>query len=317
MSKQSSQEFEGIADGVVQLRFSNEDNTVNDINAAEFAEVLQGLVEFTSQLAKAGSFGDGMAPVVRVRPPVEGSFIVDAIVTSYGIDPVATVGTIMGVTGGIGQSINVAVKRLRGDVVTDIDYLNNGNVKLNWRDGTVSEVPEPAWKQLNAMKSSTRKALRKIMAPLSDDVAHLEVRDGALDESSDEVLQSEPEVVMSRSDYYTAAAEVDDESIETEVLEAEAQLRSIDFRPGEKWRVQTPLGNRLATIEDEDFLLRLDRGMALHKNDIFTVLINETRTTKNGRTTKEWSITQVTFKRRGDDDGYSDNASEESSSEAA
>jgi hypothetical protein len=159
---------------------------------------------------------------------------------------------------------------------------------------------------------STRKALRKIMAPLSDDVSRLEVRDGSVDESSDEVLQSVPEIVMSRADYYTAVAEIDDESTEIEQLEAEAQLRSIDFRRGEKWRVETPLGNRLATIEDEDFLLRLDRGMALHKNDIFNVLIRETRTTKNGRTTKDWSITQVTFTRRGDDDGDGEHASEAS-----
>jgi hypothetical protein len=312
MSTNSLQDFQGIADGVVQLRFSNEENTVSDINAAEFAEVLQGLVEFTSQLAKVGSFGDGMAPVVRVRPPVEGSFIVDAVIASYGADPVETVGTIVATAAGVGQAINVAVKRLRGDIVTDFEYLDNGNVKLNWRDGSVSEVPEQAWKELKNVKVSTRKALRKIMAPLSDDVSRLEVRDGSVDESSDEVLQSVPEIVMSRADYYTAVAEIDDESTEIEQLEAEAQLRSIDFRRGEKWRVETPLGNRLATIEDEDFLLRLDRGMALHKNDIFNVLIRETRTTKNGRTTKDWSITQVTFTRRGDDDGDGEHASEAS-----
>lgn len=317
MSTKASQDFGGIADGVVQLRFSNEENSVSDINAAEFAEVLQGLVEFTAQLAKAGSFGDGMAPVVRVRPPVEGSFVVDAIITSYNADPVATASTLMATAAGIGQSINVAVKRLRGDVVTDFDYLNNGNVKLNWRDGTVSEVPEQAWKELKSVKISTRRALRKIMAPLSDDLSQLEVRDGTLDESSDEVLQSEPEVVMGRSDYYTAVAEIEDESVETEEFEVEAQLGSIDFRAGEKWRVQTPLGNRLATIEDEDFLLRLDRGMALHKNDIFNVLIRETRRTKNGRTTKDWSLTQVTLRRRGDDDGDGEHSSEESYAQAS
>lgn len=79
----------------------------------------------------------------------------------------------------------------------------------------------------------------------------------------------------------------------------EAQLSSIDFRPGEKWRVRTALGSRQATIEDDDFLRQLDHGLALHKNDLFDVTVREVATTRNGRTTREWVLIRVKRKRRG------------------
>lgn len=306
-----SQDFGDLSDGVVQLRFSDEENTLRDINAAEFAEVLQGLVEFTSEMSKTGMFGDGLVPQVRVRPPVAGSFIVEAIIQYASANPIETITGAMSAGGGIVLALNVAVKKLRGDEPSDFDYLDNGNVKLIWPNGGVDEIPQAAWKELKSTKRGTRKTLRKIMAPLGDDVAQLEVRVGDVRDSTEDLLKATPAVVMERPDYSAAAMEIHEESEAVENFEAEAQLRSIDFRPGEKWHIQTLHGTRQATMEDEDFLLRLDRGMALHKNDIFNVMIRETRTTKNGRTTKAWSLTQVTLKRRGEDDGLYEHPSEE------
>ena len=308
MNARETQDYDGIANGVVQLRFSNDENSIKDINAAEFAEVLQGLVEFTSQLSKTGVFGDGFAPVVRVRPPVEGSFIVEALIQLYTSDPIATI-SLAGTAGGaFVQSLNVAVKKLRGEVVDTVQDLPDGYKRLNWRGGGVSEIPGEAWKQFKDIKRQTRRALAKIMAPLSDDLAQLEVRDGKFTDTSEEVLMTEPDVVMDRSDYYTAAVEPDDESTTFTEFETEAQLTSIDFRRGEKWRVKTPQRTRLATIEDEDFLVEVERGLPLHKNDIFNLKILETKTTKNGASATDWSITQVTFIRQGGDDGDDSNS---------
>jgi hypothetical protein len=317
MSTGTSQDFGDLSDGVVQLRFSDEGNTLTDINAAEFAEVLQGLVEFTSDMYKTGMFGDGLVPTVRVRPPVEGSFIIEAIIQYASTNPIETITGAMSAGGGIVMALNVAVKKLRGFEPADIEHLDNGNVKVIWANGGVDEIPDAAWKDLNAEKRKTRKTLRKIMAPLGDDVAQLEVRTGSVEDSTEDLLQAAPAVVMGLPDYSAAATEVNEESETVSNFEAEAQLRSIDFRPGEKWHIQTLHGTRQATMEDEDFLLQLDRGMALHKNDIFNVMIRETKTTKNGRTTKAWSLTQVTLKRRGDDDGDDELASEEQAPSAA
>ncbi|NWL32996.1 hypothetical protein [Paenarthrobacter nitroguajacolicus] len=303
-----------LADGLVQLRFSDEKGQIHDLNAAEMAETLQGLVEFTSQMAKAGLFGDGPSPELRVRPPQEGSFILEAVLAWAGENPEEAVGTALATGGALVQGLNMGLRRLRGAEPKDFDYLDNGDVKVVWADDKVDQVPAKVWDQLRAEKKQTRKALRKIMAPLSDDADSLEVRDGTAAETTDEILRTEPEAVASRDDYRTAVVEVDDISERTDTFEAEAQLTSIDFRRGEKWRIKTLDGTRQAMMEDEEFLRQVDKGMALHKNDIFDVTIREVSTTKNGRTTRDWSLIKVIRKRRGEDDGNDGASPEESSS---
>jgi hypothetical protein len=300
-----------LSDGLVQLRFSDEGGQIHDLNAAEMAETLQGLVEFTSQMAKAGLFGDGPSPELRVRPPQEGSVILEAVLQWVGENPEGAVGSAMAAGGALAQGINMGLKRLRGEEPSDFERLDNGDIKVTWPNDRVDQVPEKVWDQLRATKKPTRKALRKLMAPLSDDADSLEVRDGTANETTEDILRSEPEVVASRDDYRAAVVEVDDISENTSTFEAEMQLTSIDFRRGEKWRIKTLDGERQAMMEDEEFLLQLDRGMALHKNDIFDVTIREVSTTKNGRTSRDWSLIKVKRKRRGVDDGNGESSSGE------
>lgn len=51
-------------------------------------------------------------------------------------------------------------------------------------------------------------------------------------------------------------------------------------------------------MQDADFLLRVDRGLAIHKDDIFTLTIREDATLKNGRTRRTWTVLQVKGQRR-------------------
>ncbi|WP_417373026.1 hypothetical protein [Glutamicibacter protophormiae] len=312
MSKVNPQEdFGNIADGLVQLRFADEAGKVKDISASEMAESLQGLVEFTNQLSKTGMFGTGLAPEVRVRPAQEGSFILEAMLQWGSENPEAWGALHSTASGLFVQAVNVGFKRLRSETYTDYEYLDNGNVKVLWRDSTPDELPMKTWDTLRKMKRPTKRALRKIMAPLGDDVDRLEFRDASVRKTTQEILSTNAEVVAVRSDYRIAAAEEDEVETFIETFEAEAQLESIDFRPGEKWQVKTLHGKRKALVVDEDFLRDLDKGMALHKNDIFSVTICETRTVKNGRTSREWELVKVARKKRGDTDD-SDGTSRES-----
>lgn len=306
MSEKLNDKSEDLRDGLVQLRFSDEAGNIRDINAAEMAESLLGLVQLSGQMAKAGLYGEGIPPEIRVRPPEKGSFIIEAIVHWAAANPEGAL-TLAGTAGGaLTQAIHVGLKLIRGGVVEDFDYLDNGDVKLKWKDGnTPSQVPESVWKELQKSKKQTRRALGRILAPLGDDADRLEVRDGSTSETTSQVLESQPDVVASKDDYRAAIHEADDVSEYVSEFEAEAQLRSIDFRPGEKWRIKTLYGTRGATMEDEEFLRQLDQGMALHKNDIFDVTIREVQTTKNERTSRAWSIIKATRKRRGEDDDTS------------
>lgn len=300
MTEGNAHRVDEIEDGLIQLRFSDDDGNVRDINAAELAEVLQGLVEFTAGMSKTGMLGNGVPPEVRVRPPKQGSFIVEAILQWAGANPEATIGLATTAGGAIVQSLNVGIKRLRGTEPSNFEYLDNGQVKVQWPDNTVDEISLPAWKKLNEMKRPTRRTLRKILAPLGDDVDRVEVRDGRADESTEQVLTTEPDVVARREDYLSAAVEVDEVDENTDILEVEGQLSSIDFRPGQKWRVQTPLGTRMATMEDASFLAEVDRGLALHKTDNFRLRIRQERVVTNGRTKIDWAVVRVERARLGD-----------------
>lgn len=271
---------EYVENGVVQLRFADMDDSVMDLNAAEAAEVLQGMVEFTGQLARAGALGDGPPPEVRVRPPREGSSIWDFVIQWSAENPEVTTGAIQSAGAAVAGGLAYRFKMLRGARVKSFDPLPNGNMKVEWQDGEAQEVPAAAWSDFQKLNRRTKRTLQKILAPLGDDADIVQVRSGEASESSKEISEAPSVAEAGATEYRSASAAPDDEVVSVSEFEEEAQLQSIDFRPGEKWRVRTRDGARNATMEDEEFLRELDRGMALHKGDIFRVT---TRRRTSGR----------------------------------
>lgn len=309
---------EEIEDGVVQLRFADDDNNIHDISASDLAEVLEGLVEFSSELAKSGEFGDGAAPRIRVRAPKEGSFIIEAVVwmqenpigaaglTVAGAATIAA-GKSFGTAAGkaMADALGAGIRNLRGQKPVDFDYLENGDVKVKWPDDSVSQVRRETWEKLQAMKRPTRKALSKILAPLNTDADKLEIRDAAVDETTEQILETPAEAVAIRTDYLTAIQEAEETYENERIFETEAILGTIDFDNTAKWRVKTTKeGTRTATIEDVQFLRGLDRGDAIHKNDIFWLKVKETTIKEPGKNVRtEWAVIEVRRTRRGDTDG--------------
>lgn len=290
------------------LRFTGEDEdgvAIHELRAAHVAEVLQGLVGLTSDFDKAGVFnpeGPGGSEVL-VRPAQEGSFLIEVVrVVTENWEPMVAVGTAAGIPS-LGSVIWWATKSARAEV-QDFDYLENGNVKITWQDDSAQEVPAAAWEELNKRNRRRKKQLRQVMAPLSDaKVSALEVASTPEDESEDVPDHAPETYILTRPDY--DAVRPDDEIQETqEIFEVEAQMSAIDFEDPTKWRVRTKDTKRSATVEDQDFLGRVARGLAIRKNDIFRLRIREDATRKNGRTRTVWTVLRVDNHRRaaGDDD---------------
>lgn len=298
-----SRDSEDIAGGVVQLRFADDEGRVKDISAADMASVLQGLVTFTSEIAKSGEFGDGPPPEVRIRAPKEGSFIIEAVLAWASDNPIATIGSAFTTGAAAVASIRTGIRRLRGERPSDVDYLANGDVKLKWPDGTFDQMRPETWDKLREMKRPTQRALAKLLTPLGNDADRLEIRDAEVDDTTDEILHTPADAVAARTDYLTAVTEPDEITENEEIFEAEGRLGSVDFGSSQKWRVETTAGTRRANIEDQEFLLRIDRGEPIHKDDIFTLTIRENSVTKNGRTSTDWSVIEVRLVRRGGDEG--------------
>lgn len=293
---------DGRVEDVLTLKFegvNSDGSELHELKAAHVADVLEGIVGLASDFAKAGAFGSGMPPEVYVRPAEEGSFILE-VVSMIAENPEAATAVIGTPT--VGQIVWWATKSIRAEV-KDFDYLENGNVKVAWQDDTVAEVPAPVWRELQKRRNPRKRHLRKLMAPLSDDrVTALQVSDGE-DEAAPTVSDAPREFTLERIDYHLARPEPEVEETQ-DIFEIEAQMAAIDFESGEKWRVRTKDGSRAATVEDADFLRRVDRGLAIHKDDVFRLQIREDRTAGEGRrTSRKWTVLEVLSHRGRIDDG--------------
>jgi len=281
----------------VTLRFDGDEKSdadLHELRAADVAEVLQGLAGLVSDFDKAGAFHDeGPADsVVLVRPPKEGSFIIEAIrVASENWEGVAAAAGIPSVA----SIIQLCTKSMRAEV-QDFEHLENGNVKITWQDNTVHEVSRAVWDELNKRKRRRKKQLREIMAPLGDDrVSELDVI-GAPSNAGENVPASEP-FVLTRADYDSVAPSDEiDESEET--FEVEAQMQAIDFGDPTRWKVRAAGQTRKATVDDADFLRRVAEGLAISSSDIFRLRIRADKIVKNGRGRTTWTVLKVESHRR-------------------
>ncbi|MGU3358163.1 hypothetical protein ACLBWJ_12990 [Microbacterium sp. M4A5_1d] len=307
-----------IENGVVQLRFADSDDNVTDISAQDLSQVLEGLLEFSRELAKSGEFGDGPAPEIRIRVPKQGSFVLEALVwlqqnpiTGAGLGGAAIAGTAMakelGTAAGkaVANAIGVGIRQLRSEKPQRAEMLQNGEILLTWPDETTTQITTATWNKLNEMKRPTRTALRKLMSPLGKDADRLEVRAASVAESTPEILSEPAEATARPGDYLSASTEPVEAFERERVFETEAVLRSIDFDSADKWRVETTKdGTRQARIDDREFLLSLDRGEAIHKGDIFWLRILEVVSKEPGKNTStDWTVLEVRRTKRGERDG--------------
>jgi hypothetical protein len=307
MDEPDQPEVQEMDQDLIQLRFGDEQGEYHDINAIDLAEVLQGLTTLVSDSAKAGVFGEGPPPEVRVRPIKEGSVTVEAVL-QWAVDnqewvyPTGGAGVLAGAGWVLRGVIGTAIKRLRGRPEA-AERLDNGNYMITWPGGGVEEVPEEVWKILNKPSKRTRKAMAQLQAPMSEDASFMEVRAADRNADSRAILETPTDVRAEKRDYYAAAAtEPEKEPFRIEHEDIEAQLGAINFRDPTKWQVAALGRTKRATIADEEFLASVERGTQYGKNDIFRVTLVEIVQVREGRNKIDWTLTKVVRTRRGADD---------------
>ena len=81
--------------------------------------------------------------------------------------------------------------------------------------------------------------------------------------------------------------------IAADIFDIEGKLSAIDFDDPDRWRVDTVIAKRMATVEDEDFLEQVNQGLALSSDDTYMLKIREDKIIKNGRTQTKWTILEI------------------------
>lgn len=287
----------GAAEELVQFRYASADETLRDLEASELIEALQGVIDLVSNFSKSGAFGEVPPPRVSVRPPEEGSFMITAVIEWwYSLSGAEQVPVVLGGVGTVGAMIRRSLKSLKSSP-SDFEQLPNGKYKVLWPDGVAEEVTEDEFKALNKKTRQRKIALRKVMAPLGRDADVLEVRgdtdgDGTID-SQDEVI-----AVADRGDYRLTAVPPRMDEDTSEIVEVEAQLHAADFYDDTRWRMSMNGKVRTVTIEDNDFLAKINGGLALRKGDIMRVKVRVDVSYTNGRASTSRAIVEVLSHRR-------------------
>ena len=297
-------------DDLLQLRFTNDDDSLRSVDVEELAASLLGLRALTDEMFKAGYFGDGSPPSVRAGTPREGSFILEvAVVIKEWAGPA---GGSLAVATAVAQGIRYLRKRLRGVQVTDYDPLPDGRVKVTLSDNTFETITEQEWQALEAMPKKSKKAMEMVMRPLVDeDVTRLEIRSGS--SNSPTPLKDEaPQDVLTQEDHQVASQPDPKPDVDAPAkapFEVTARMQIVDFRPDKKWGIEWDDGgkwrSRKVTLADGDFLIEIAAGRTVSKSDLLRLLILEVPVAHGQQIRKDWTVTKVISQRRGggDDDG--------------
>lgn len=288
--------------GALQLRFTGLPLDGNSVDAREFADSLQGLADLVADFAKSGALGIDSTPEVRVHPPQPGSLIAEVLVFVQGLDPDATgmAYDVVATTGLIAAGIRAAIAKRRNLVIATTDSGPN-EVTLTFRDGSVVTVPKAIWLELSREKLATRRALRKLMAPLRTDAATMEVRSGPTSSSAN---GSDPIFVATPDDYQSVVEDGDADETERD-FKVVATIDAVDRRDPKKWRI-TVEGetSRKATMGDDEFFRQVSNGTkSLNLAHEYDIELHEVSSSPNGRLKRDWTVTRVVRNRDGGNDG--------------
>lgn len=305
---------EGSESDLLQLRYLTEDGNLHTLRAADVARVIQGVVELTEQMRKAGAFGDGPAPQLELRPVAEGSFVLEFVETAgpFLQDNAAVIGGTLAVgqianasLGKVGKAIKWGMRAMSTPMKAVHDY-DSDHKLIEFADGTQQMVEKPVADLFLAGRKKTKQALRKIGTPMADEADVMEVREGHSSQTTEEVKAAPAEAVIVSTEYQAVAAV--DESLdvdETDTFTTSGQIRSLDFDNLDKWRMQTLEGTWNVTIDDPDFKRKLAQGWGVRPDDVYEVTIEE-RTTRSGeaqRATVTRTATEVRLLKRGAEGG--------------
>ena len=198
----------------------------------------------------------------HVKATSEGSFevalelvqtsLVDQVVSLFSGDKVTAIlqmkEFIFGTDGLEGGGVLALIKWLRGKKASKIAHLDEGTIKVTAKDGTTVEYPLKVLRLYEDPK--VRLAIKELIAvPLQKSgIDEFQVRNGDRVEAS---------VRKEDSEHFDASFLFESEAT-AQVMDMQFNIVSLAFKEGNKWRLTDGHRDISATIEDQDFLSRID-----------------------------------------------------------
>lgn len=185
----------------------------------------------------------------------------------------------------IGIGLYKFAKLVQGRKIERVEPTDDPNImRVIIDDETVIEAPAGTVKLYRNQKA--RKAARDSIAPTKRrGVERVEFHSEAPDIESVTVESDE-------ADAFDLPTGTDDDQLVDDVREAVVSIVKPDFGEG-RWRLDDGTATFGATMEDDGFQERVDRGEAFHKGDFLRCRIRTVQSTKDGKLQNEHHLVQV------------------------
>ena len=265
-------------------------------------DLAPALVAFADLFTAANKEINGDAAEVRVQVNASfkaGSFGIDLVASQHLLSQIKdifagngataisngwTVLQIVGFTGGgLAGGLVGLLRLLKGRRPVKIEQ--KGDVATVWM--TQTETIEVERDVIRLYRNSVvRTSLEKVVSPLEREG----ITDFGVVVNGQVVLDVHDDEVASFS---AAASDADAEIVSDTTTRKMLQIESLAFKDGNKWRVHDGTATFHASIEDKEFLAKIDAGERFGKGDVLVVDLRQVQSIVNAKLVNESIIVKV------------------------
>lgn len=227
---------------------------------------------------KAGSFGIDLVATQHLLAHIRD------ILSGWGANAVCNGYTIMTMVGFVGGGGLIdLLRRLKGR--RPVQVQQSGRLTtVHFSEAESIEIDSRVMKLYH--NRIVRTSLEKVVSPLEregitdfgimiDNEITLQLHDGELGVLSAAAVETAAEVVSDTTSHKML------------------QIESLTFKNGQKWRVHDGIATFHASIEDKDFLKKIEAGKRFGKGDVLMVDLRQVQSVDGGRLTNESTILKV------------------------
>ncbi|WP_429349526.1 hypothetical protein [Paraburkholderia sp. Clong3] len=230
---------------------------------------------------KAGSFGIDLIATQHLLSQLKDIF------SSTGASAIANAGGILGLIGmsaSSGVGLVQLLRKLKGCKPVRIEQ--QGEIARVWI--TQTESVEVERNVIRIYRNSVvRNSLEKVVSPLEREG----IDDFGIVMGGEKVLDIHAEEVPSFSAAVTDnGAEIISDTTSEKIM---LQIESLTFKDGNKWRVHDGVAAFHASIEDSEFLAKIDAGERFGKGDVLLVDLRKVQSVDAGKLVTESIIVKV------------------------
>jgi hypothetical protein len=265
-------------------------------------DLAPALVAFADLFTAANKEINGDAAEVRVQVNASfkaGSFGIDLVASQHLLSQIKdifagngataisngwTILQIVGFTGGgLAGGLVGLLRLLKGRRPVKIEQ--KGDVATVWM--TQTETIEVERDVIRLYRNSVvRTSLEKVVSPLEREG----ITDFGVVVNGQVVLDVHDDEVASFS---AAASDADAEIVSDTTTRKMLQIESLAFKDGNKWRVHDGTATFHASIEDKEFLAKIDAGERFGKGDVLVVDLRQVQSIVNAKLVNESIIVKV------------------------